>query len=159
MEVLEDPVPLIEITNWEPADGHDDPFPEHRPESPTTCDAYGIRAEGNTLEIDTGECPYAVLRWPLQAQVVTGDTIAVELTHGPLLHTEPAVAHICLSMGSDVLWEAEVAIPSQPARVSAEIEAQHWWPVGTPVVMHLHNHGANNWKLTTLNRLAKEAQQ
>jgi len=159
VEVIEDPIPLIEFAAWSPADRHEDPFPEHRPESALACDAYGVREEGAALEVDTGECPYAVLKWPLRGQVLAGDTIEVELTHGSLIHIEPAVAHICLSVGSEILWEAEVAIPSQPARIWAQVEAQHWWPAGTPVVMHLHNHGANNWKFTTLNRLAKETPQ
>ena len=58
-------VDLVRFDQWEQLNASDDPYPSHRNDD-HACDDKGILAEENTLEINTGDCGYALVGQPLR---------------------------------------------------------------------------------------------
>jgi len=150
-------VDLVSFDRWVQMDASHDPYPSHRNDE-HSCDDKGILAEENTLEINTGDCGYAVVGQPLRAELEPDDWVELMMYHSALASTDPlAEGHFSLWIGEQLYWERTMAIPS-----SAEV---YWIPIaidwgaetGTMVRLHLHNHGANSWRVAYLRRLRGEA--
>ena len=142
---------LLDLADWRLAEVASDPFPEHRPGlGGTHCDAYGLRAEYDAFEVRTEDCPYALVAWTLQEDVLDGDPLRIVITHGPLLAETPADAHLSLSVGGLPLWSTRRAIPHPPGIIDETVIAPRRLEVGEAVVLHLHNHGSNAWTLRGL---------
>mgnify|MGYP000088099263 CR=1 FL=1 len=129
-----------------------DPMPEHRP-ADSDCAPSGWGLEGSSVEVDTGLCPFAVLAQPALADLRRGDRVEVVLWHKDLVAEEPAEAHVLITMGDVVVYEDFVAIPAEPVAYTEEVEVAGDAPAGAPIVLHLHNHGANSWNLLSIDRL------
>ena len=145
-------VALITENDWSELPAEDDPFPSHRPD-PVQCDPDGWHPEDGVLEIETNLCNYASLTQPSLASVEAGDTLDLLVYHSALAAPEPAEAHISILLGADVIWEANIPIPSISEIYSSTLTAPSAAPAGTPVVIHLHNHGGNAWKVAHLKRM------
>ena len=126
-----------------------DPFPDHR-EAHHDCSASGVYEELGGVEIDTGRCDYAVLRWDLLKDVPPGTPVELFLRHQTLSAPEPASAHVALRIGDDVAFDFEVDLPAAPAALRPLRVTRQRARAGDPVVLHLHNHGANTWNLLRL---------
>jgi hypothetical protein len=127
-----------------------DPFPSHRPVT-VMCIPGSVSLEtGNVYEIDTGLCNYVVLTQPLLADVNNGNAIDVEFWHFELANFEPATAHVAIAIGGDIVWEIEVSVPHDADSYEARWLAVRDYPAGTPVTIHLHNHGINNYRFLPL---------
>ena len=64
-----------------------------------------------------------------------------------IICTRRSQAHVALQVGDELVWESQIPIPSE-----AEIYRPTWTndeavPKETPIYFHLHNHGANSWRL------------
>jgi len=152
---LPEPVPeaeLIVVDSWR-EDAAVDPVPEHRP-SGAICSPSGWGEEGSSLEVDTGLCPYAVLTQPAGADLQPGDVVEVVLWHKDLVADGPAEAHVLLTVGEVVVYERTVPIPADPTAYTEQVTIDGTAAAGDPVVLHLHNHGANTWNVLSLTRLA-----
>ena len=60
---------------------------------------------------------------------------------------EAAEAHVAVLLGEQLVWETTLPIPTPSAVHDVEVPASAAASQGTPVVIHLHNHGSNAWNL------------
>ena len=127
----------------------DDPFAEHRP-ADVRCNPAAWRSETGALELDSGLCNYFTLAAPTLVAVEPGDRIGIRAFHDDLAAGEPAVAHLALFVDGHGIWDQEVSIPSPPTPYSLDVIADFAAPAGSPVALHLHNHGVNNYRLVEL---------
>lgn len=127
----------------------DDPFAEHRP-ADVTCSPAAWRGEAGALELDSGLCNYFTLTAPALTTIEPGDRIAIRAFHDDLAANEPAVVHLALFVDGNGIWDQEVSIPSPPIPYSLDVIADFAAPAGSPVALHLHNHGVNNYRLVEL---------
>lgn len=144
-----DAAPLTDPAAWVAVAG--DAFPDHRPEG-FSCpiQAYGV--EGDVFEVDTGECEYLAVSQPARAPVAAGDVITGFVAHFPLVAEAPAEAHVGIAFAGAPVWEARVPIPSPERRYPVRWTAPADAPAGTPIQLHLHNHGRNAWFVGALTR-------
>ena len=138
--------PWIDIPSYRQADLSTDMFPTHQPEE-VACPANGFRVEVNQLEIQTDICNYAVVEWVTQHDVPAKTTLEALVLHTGLWALEEGNAHFALSIDGELFWEESPSIPSDTEFFFYEIEWPTAIPAGTIVQLHLHNHGANDWKL------------
>ena len=126
-----------------------DPLPSHRPPE-IICPQAAWYVEGGGLEIETGYCNYINLYQPALAAVAVGDSLHLVLWHDRLVADAPATGHVAVWAAGQLLWEREVAIPAQAAIFDVTWPALVPVPKNAPIVLHLHNHGYNTWKVATL---------
>ncbi|MFK7930794.1 MAG: hypothetical protein AB8H79_21605 [Myxococcota bacterium] len=131
---------------WQTAGVDRGPFAEHA-EGALACLPTGIGPELGGFEIDTTDCPYASLEQPALARGRVGDTLVIEWWHQALAALEPSTGHLALTLEDEVIWEREVPIPNPAQTYRDEVELPIDIPRGTPVLLHLHNHGANTWNV------------
>jgi hypothetical protein len=150
--------PLVDDAAWAllPAA---DVFPAHA-EAYRDCPLEDLGAffpTADGLVVETGGCGYFPLETPALHDVAAGDRIGFTLAHGELVSADPgAEAHVALALGEDVVWEQVVAIPAGSDAVAIELSAPARADAGTPVRLHLHNHGQNQWALQDLRSTAAE---
>lgn len=141
---------LIDHASWSELPAADDPLPSHAP-AVIDCGIAGWLVEegglGMTLEVDTNFCNYASLSHPTLVALEAGDTIQIELFHFDLTSPEPAVAHLAFFLGGESLWETEIDVPGAANVIAVEVESPRDFDAGTPMTLHLHNHGQNTWNV------------
>lgn len=130
------------------ADPDADPFADHRP-TEVRCE-FGFYSEFGVFEIDTGRCNYGVFSQPVAVDVPEGTTLELALVHDDLVSETPAVAHIALALPDVVVWEAEVEIPAAFGILDSSDVPLPAIPKGTPMTLHLHNHGFNAYRLVVV---------
>ena len=138
--------PLIALNAFELLSGEDDPFADHRPQG-EPCSSGGWGIEAGVFEVETDICTYATFTQPLLRDVPSGEELRVTLWHLGLFADPPAEGHVLLAVNDLVLFEIRPSIPA-----SAEIWDEIVVPddnllQGEPLLFHLHNHGANSWRL------------
>lgn len=149
----EEVVDLVFFDQWVILPESDDPYPDHRGDY-DDCDPGGILPEDGVLEINTNDCGYAVVGQPLSADVVEGDWVELLMYHSALAAIEePAEAHFSLWVGEHLYWERTFVIPSAAEVYPVPITIDWAAPAGTPVRLHLHNHGGNSWRVGHLKRV------
>jgi hypothetical protein len=141
------PADLVDPALWVP-DEAADPMPEHRPDDAECIIGFG--EEFGVFEIDTEVCNYGVFSQPMLADVRTGDTVELTITYDDLIADEPSIGHIVVTLGDVPAFEAEVEIPHAYGLVTAEWTADVDVDAGAPAVLHLHNHGFNQWRLVAI---------
>ncbi|MCO4747002.1 MAG: hypothetical protein KC912_19550 [Proteobacteria bacterium] len=144
-----EPKPLVEGVGWMGAEAAMDLMPEHE-DAKAICGAGGFREELGGVEVDTGICAYALLQHPLLEGFAAQDTLTINWWHSDLVAAEPATGHLMLSVGEDILYEAEVDIPGDASAFLEDFEPGFDVEAGEPLVLHLHNHGFNTWNLFSL---------
>jgi hypothetical protein len=142
---LLEPVRVAEAAAWMPAVAGSDPRPEHRPPD-ASCDA-GFALEYGTFEVDTGLCTYGVFEQGSMHDLPAGTEVRVTVVHDLLYAPEPAMAHVLIVIGDTAVFEAEVEVPGPYGLLEEIWVADRDIPVGTPVRLHLHNHGVNSWRV------------
>jgi hypothetical protein len=137
---------LVDHSLW--AEVVEDPFDDAPGE--VICAPTATRVEVvdglSSFEVDTGFCNYLTLEQPTLRTVFKGDRLDVRLGHGALVAEQAAEAHVAVLVGELVLWDDAVLIPSPPLDHEGFLIAPERVPKGTPVVLHLHNHGDNSWQ-------------
>jgi hypothetical protein len=144
-----EPRPLVHADAWAMADAADDPLAHERP-AVVDCPVAAWGPEAAGLEVQTGVCSYFFATQPSLAAIEIGDAIDVVAFHEALDAAEPAEGHLAVLVGDAVVWEARVAIPSDADVLEARVVAERAWPAGTPVGVHLHNHGYNSWTMVAV---------
>lgn len=138
------PIAVTDAAQWSATPRAEDPLASHRPKA-EDCSALAWREELGGIEIDTGTCAYVSLTQASPIDFGTGDTLEVAAWWQNLASVEPATGHLAVLAGDDVLWEEHIEIPSS-ADVREHAFVSEWdVPAGTPITLHLHNHGANTW--------------
>lgn len=144
---------IVDHALWEYVPLESDPFKEFAPDE-VVCAEGGYKAEGEgqdqILEIDTGICNFVTLEQPLPRSLKAGDTLEWSLWHLTLVYLEPAEAYVALTIGDTLLWERTMPIPSPAAAYSEELGVPLDLEAGTPIRVHLHNHGNNSWRFHKL---------
>ncbi len=141
--------PLVHAGRWMTVDADADPWVDERP-AVIECPEYAIEVEPGGLEIDTGDCDYATLQQPALSAIAAGDEVAFIFWHNALTAESEAVAHVALQIGPHLIWEITLPIPGPGGVHIPTMRAHFSAPVGTPVYLHLHNHGANTWLFSTV---------
>jgi hypothetical protein len=137
--------PLIDLSLWQVAAA--DPFPD-RPDDTTCPLGYGV--ENGLFEIQSDLCPYGAFVQPSLAPVRAGDEVELILVHDALYsETVGAQAHLGIALGDAIGWETWVPIPAEPGYFRPIFVAPADAPLGTPVTLHIHNHGVNNYRIVS----------
>lgn len=140
---------LVDHMRWSALAANDDPFGD-RP-SAVTCDARGHGYERfsgeDAFSVDTSQCDYLVAHQPSSTEVRAGELVKVRLWHFMLDAPTNAEAHIVLRLGATTLLDERVPIPSPGGLLTARWTAPTEVAVGEPVLLHVHNHGANPYAL------------
>lgn len=134
---------------WMPVAADADPLAAHRP-AEVSCALGSWVLEPQGLEVNTQTCNYASFGQPSLVEVVPGARIVGSLYHFDLIAAEPAMAHVAVLIGENLIWEQDVAIPGPANAFTIDLPAGFAAPAGTPVNFHLHNHGQNTWTFGAL---------
>ena len=140
---------LVDHGAWVQADAASDPW-DDRPDV-WTCPPIGTRVEVDqgeaVLEVETGLCSYFTASQVSLVPVQAGDRVDVPVAYAALTAPGPAEGHVALLLGDEVVAEVFVPIPSPAGRAPLSWVATQDVPEGTPVWLHVHNHGANTWNV------------
>lgn len=144
-------VRLIDHEHWSFSKDEPDSLAEHAPHE-IVCSEEGVSVEESVLDVDTGQCSYLSVSQPLLHALAAGSTIHLRLFHLSLFDPmhEVSRAHAAVSIGGDILWQRWVEIPAAASLYDERVRLSSDYSAGAPVVFHLHNHGANEWKLLDL---------
>ncbi|MEZ4241324.1 MAG: hypothetical protein R3F59_35240 [Myxococcota bacterium] len=155
----EDPVSLAPSAaalaapeDWAPV--ADDPLPD-APPADRDCPAATWGPEAGALEVQTGACAWFAAAQPAKVALHVGDTVEATVWHGDLDAAAPGEGHVALWVGDAVLWETWVPIPHDAAVYPVSVTVDRDWPAGTPVGVHLHNHGFNSWSVDAVWRVTQ----
>ena len=146
---------LIEMENWRFGDLETDPLRSHQPET-VECTASAFRLESEQLEIQTDLCNYVFLEFDLLQDLEKGTPADFLLLHTGLWAPEIATAHAALLIDGSVFWEQEATIPSSAEFFFFEGEIPVDAHIGDPIQLHIHNHGANDWRLGYFRRMEED---
>lgn len=143
---------LAEPERWQQS-GEDGPFAGHRPDE-VSCPPQGALLEAGAYEVQTDACNYLSATQTTLVEIRAGDTLVVDWAHSDLVSPQPAVAHLGIGIGGEVVWQTEISLQPPPNAIAAaaqrtEVVLEFDAPVGTNMYMHLHNHGANSWRFFT----------
>ncbi len=142
---------MIDHTKWTEVDVADDPLAEHRP-AEISCESFW--EEDGMLEVATSGCNYAGFVQTTQLDLSSGDRLETIFIHDALYSdADPAAAHAALILDGDIIWETYIEIPTEPAYFDLELRVDRDIPAGAPVVLHLHNHGSNQYRWLPLMRI------
>jgi len=141
---------IVDLESWSFATT--DPFPEHRPET-IDCPALAFRVEIDQLEIQMDFCNYAVLEFAATQDVKAGTLVELLILHTGLWALESGNAHVAWTLGTDVFWEASPEIPASSEFFFHQAELTKDIRHGDPIRLHLHNHGANDWRIGYFKRM------
>lgn len=131
--------------DWVAVTADDDPF-DDRP-ADVQCPPHGSSAEDGRFEVETDVCRYGTFAHPLPVALRPGDTVEATVWHLELWAPERSEGHAALRLGDHLLWERRVPIPGQEAIYPIAVTVDFSVAAGTPLYFHVHNHGANSWRL------------
>lgn len=146
-QLRQSPVEVIRTNTWSPLATDDDPFALEFPEAVTACSSSGIDLTEGLLDVDTGVCGFVSAKNSLVADIRAGETVRLTFWHLSLTAAEPAVGQMRLRVADDTLFSVDVDIPSKEELYQLSTVATKDYPVGSQVFVHIHNHGANTWKV------------
>lgn len=138
-------VAVAALESWVPVEAARDPFADRPDEA--SCPPQGYRTELTWFEVATDLCHYATFAQPLPVELRAGDVLRTTVWHLVLWAPEVTEGHVALRLGDRLLWEEFVPIPRTEAAYAIEVMVPVGIPAGTPMYFHLHNHGANSWRL------------
>lgn len=143
-------VSLFDHQQWKVVGIENDPYASLK-QSKHTCDlATGKKIEEGVLEIDTDFCNFITLEQPSVTEIRAGEMVEFVMWHLELFASTPGEAFVSIRIADQVIWEKTIPVPFR-----AEIYQPQWTPAqpipkGSRIVFHLHNHGANTWKIHSL---------
>jgi hypothetical protein len=132
------------------------------------CDplGYGFEELGGepTYGIESGFCNFVTAMQPSMTAIEPGDEILIRLWRFALTAPDPGVAYVAIQVGDRVVWEARLPIPCRAGLIGASssdcpdnpnpaivdppvFDADFAAPAGTPVYLHIQNHGQNGYNL------------
>jgi hypothetical protein len=136
----------------------DDPIALHRP-AMVDCDATGWAIEFDGFEVETLSCNYMAATQSTLVDLCAGDVVEFDFQHFNLVAAQKVEFHAAVFVGDQALLDHTVSVEPEvdfcgdspgcvPANKFVErIEIAQDLPAGTPVYLHVHNHGFNTFKL------------
>lgn len=137
---------LLHHDAWHALEAGADPLADHRPD-PLHCAPDAWLDDGGWTEVRTEDCDYVALAQPSAAAIEPGDLLRVTIAWGRLFHPDPAEGHIALLVGDEPLVDRTVPIPAPAEAHTITWLADKPYAAATPIILHVHNHGANTWQL------------
>jgi hypothetical protein len=137
---------IAEHSQWQRVQAAADPWHDEA-EAAGGCDESAYREEPPFFEIDTTLCKHVTFVQPLAEAVGAGELVKVTGWHLPLVAPEPAEGHMALRLEGLSLVDYRVAIPARESVIDGLVQAEGGAPAGARLYLHVHNHGANSWKL------------
>ena len=141
---------LVNPFGWNEADEQTDPFQDRRPStwdcSPTAHFAEQLAGVW-VYSIETGECDWLTITQPTAIELNPGDRVVANIWHFELVAPERAMAYLGFAIHDRILVDAEEPIPGPARRIELSFDVAERYPVGTPLLFHLNNHGANSWHI------------
>jgi hypothetical protein len=134
----------FDMEQWRQMSAEED-FSDHRP-AEVNCPVTAFQIELDQLEIQTDSCNYAALLWDTNVTIPAHTILESLVLHTGLWALEDTEAHVALYINGELFWEEYPPIPSDTAFFFYDQEWNTEIPAGSTVHLHLHNHGANNWK-------------
>lgn len=119
---------------------------------PATVDCeHGFGLEDGLFEVDTELCNWGAFTQPTLASIQAGDTVEIIMLHDTLYsEDEDAAAHIAVAIGETMIWETTIAIPAPTGYLRPTITVEQDFDAGTPLHLHVHNHGYNNYRVVDI---------
>lgn len=147
-------VSLVDHAAWRLASPEEDPWRAHRP-ADVAC-PEGSRssedfAEMPSFGVDTAACGYTTVIQPTRSDLCAGEALYIWLWRFPLTGPEGATATLGVALGEAVVWEETIPIPARSALVALTVPVPPT-PAGTPIRLHVRNHGENTYQLLDLAR-------
>lgn len=136
--------PLVTVESWRVVGADEDPFSD-RPEA-FRCSTGGHGPEGDVYEVETDKCQYVTAVQPSLDAVGAGQRVSSLMWHQTLDAESDAEAHVAFRIGPHLVWEERIPIPFPPESYVFDWVAPEDVPRGTPVYLHVHNHGANSYR-------------
>lgn len=134
---------------WSLVDPSNDPV-VGRPMDAHTCPSEAMRLEFDVPELDTGACAWITIAAPALYGIPSGTLVRVALVHDNLIAEQPADSTFVIQTTRTVLYERTVSLP-QPAQVVDErVVIPEGVRTGEILYVHVHNHGANSYRLLAL---------
>ncbi len=149
-------VALIQAQAWDTMSRSRDFFIDHRPSRVECSRDTGWLVEDGDLEIRTEFCNYLSLTQQSLLNIDAGTEVELALSHSDLDFNAPSSAHLAISIAGSVIWEANIAIPSDGKIIKESLVLTDAISAGDPIDLHLHNHGNNAWTLHSLDILVPE---
>jgi hypothetical protein len=148
---------LALASDWTILGAEEDPFPTHRAATKRLCPS-GFGEDLGVLDIDTATCSYVSAVAPTRAEVRPGDRISVLAWHQALASTDPlAEGHMAFLLDGEPLWELQVPIPAAAEVYDTSVPIDRLVPRGADLVVHVHNHGGNTWRVGHVRAIPPEA--
>lgn len=144
-----DAEPVARPEAWRPIAGPDpfgnagDVYCEPTSWGPTEFDDQGTVS----FEIDTTFCPWLTVEQPSTVEIRRHDRLTLRMWHFDLTAPDVADATIGLAVGDEVVWTDDFSIPRPGAWIEAAWDADRVIPAGTPLRVHVDNHGANTYDI------------
>ena len=138
--------PIIALDAFEPLNAADDPFADHRPEG-ELCSTGGWGIEAGVFEVETDICTYATFAQPLLRDIPAGEELRITLWHLGLFADPPAEGHVVLAVNDQQLFEVRPSIPATAEIWDELVTLDNDLWRGETLLFHIHNHGANSWRL------------
>ncbi len=148
-------ITLTSATAWQPVEAAADRWRTQPDDAvalsaPSTCAAAALVTESEILEINTGVCNWVTLRQPLLEEIRAGETVRLLFWHLYLTSSPPAQGAAELRIDGEPFWRIDVAIPHPETVYKPKWIAARRFAKGAIVELHVHNHGANSWRLLDL---------
>lgn len=139
---------LTGLEQWRVLDADEDPWAQWRPEvlECTESQARPLIEEG-LIEFDLKRCPWFSVEHPLLQDVREGETLRILASHAVLQALEPSTGHMEIRVDGETIFTYEVPIPHPSAILHELPPAARDYAAGTPVQVHVRNHGPNSWRL------------
>ncbi len=152
LEHTQGPAALILNQAWTLDTAEQASLQEHAPEELQCPPGAIIVTADDVLDIDTGQCNYIALVQPAQTSAPPGSNLLLQGAHLTLFNPQQdgERGHVALSVGPHLVWERHFPIPALAQAWEAHIPLPEGIQAGTPIRFHLHNHGANEWKLLNI---------
>jgi hypothetical protein len=140
-------VPIVSADAWRAWEG-EDPFGQP---GDRACDpaGYGLEdlAGAPAFQVQTGLCDWVTVAQATEIEVRRRDRFDVRVFHEALIGAAGTAATVGVAIDDEVVWRAEVPIPADSGFLLPELELKRELPVGTVLLFHVDNHGANSYHL------------
>ena len=140
--------PYIVLDNFLPSENYENlnPFAEYL-DAEETCNPLGVTEEAGVLEVQTDVCSHATLWQPALASSANGDELDILAYHSALYTDPPDEGYMAVMVAGETVWERWIDIPGEADVYPVVLESFPKIKKGDAIFFHVHNHGANSWKL------------
>ena len=120
-----------------------------------SCEEEGYKSEflggSYVFSVLTTFCDYIIVRQETLVDIQEGDTVKIRFWHSQLTAPFDYVAVANIVIDEEEIWREEFPIPLLESGISkSEWIATSDIPSGTPIYLHVNNHGNNEYSLVEI---------